>query len=262
MPSTQRVVLITGGGAGIGAAVCERLAADGMAVGVADLDLEAAEAVATQIRAGGGEALAIQADVTSEASVDAMFDALLAQYGRVNYVGANAGIFIWGDFLTFGWEDWKRMSAVNVRGMLLTCRRGARQMIQQGPELGPYSMVCGLSQGSFMEDPPSTAYITTKWAGRGLMRSMAASLAPYDITVNGIGPGSVLTDLHRGVNQAMAARQGKTEAEVEEMMGRIYPLKGYQTAEEMAAVYAFLFSDQARSITGVTVMDNGGNVMH
>ncbi len=257
----RRVAIITGGGAGIGEAVCKRLAADGMAVGVADIDRARAEAVAQGIRDDGGEAIPIEADVTDEASVKAMFDTLLDAYGKVNYVGANAGVFIYGDFLTFSYEDWRRMLDINVTGMLLTCRYGARQMISQGPALGPYSMMLGLSQGSFMQDPPSTCYITTKWAARGLMRSMACDLAPYDITVNGIGPGSVLTDLHRYVNEQIAARKGMTVEEATAMMGNGYPLKGYQSAEEMAAIYRFAFSDEARNITGVTIMDNGGNVM-
>ena len=199
--------------------------------------------------------------MTSEASVDAMFDELLAAFGHVNYVGANAGIFIYGSFLDFTFEDWRRLMDVNVKGMMLTCRRGAREMIAQGAERGPYSIMLGLSQGSFMQDPPSSCYITTKWASRGLMRAMATNLARHGITVNGVGPGSVMTALHEYVNEQIARDKGMTVEEAAQMMGRVYPLKGYQTAEEIASVYSFAFSAEARAITGITIMDNGGNVM-
>jgi NAD(P)-dependent dehydrogenase (short-subunit alcohol dehydrogenase family) len=232
-----------------------------MAVGVADINAEKAQAVAAEIRKAGGAALAIQADVSDEESVNGMFDAFLNEYGRINYLAANAGIFIYGDFLSFSYEDWRTIMAVNVDGMLLCCRRAAKEMIRQGAGRGPYSIMLGLSQGSFSQDPPSAAYITSKWAGRGLMRSMALGLAKYDITVNGIGPGSVLTDLHRYVNGKIAEMNGMTVEAATEMMGKIYPLKGYQPAEEMAAIYSFAFSDRARNMTGMTIMDDGGNVM-
>lgn len=255
------VVLVTGGGEGIGEAVCVRLAKDGMTIGVADINYKNAESVARRINKDGGEAIAIEADVTSQESVDQMFDELIHAYGKINYLAANAGIFIHNDFLSFSFEDWRRIMSVNVDGVLLCCRRATKEMIRQGPELGPYSIMIGLSQGSFSQDPPSAAYCTSKWAARGLMRSIALNLAKHDITVNGIGPGSVMTSLHRYVNERLSIQNNITVEEATEMMGNIYPIKGYQPVGEMAAIYSFMFSAEARNITGITVMDNGGNVM-
>ena len=257
----KRVVLVTGGAAGIGEAVCMRLAADGMAVGVADINEAEAVRVAAAISDAGGEALAIHMDVSDEASVEAGFDELVERFGHLNYLVANAGIFIYGDFDSFSANDFAKIMSVNVDGTLFCCRAAARRMLAQGGELGPYSIAITTSEGSFAQDPPSGAYITSKWAERGLMRSLARVLTPQGITVNGVGPGSVYTALHKYVNERFAEMNHMDLDKAAELFAKVRPVRGYQPAEEIAACFSYLLSDAARHVSGITLMDNGGHVM-
>lgn len=257
----KRVVLVTGGGAGIGEAVCMRLSADDMAVGVADINGAEAERVAQAIRDAGGEALALTMDISDQASVDEGVATLVDRYGKLNYLVANAGIFIYGDLDTFEARDFAKVMSVNVDGTLFCCRAAARQMIAQGEGLGPRSIVITTSEGSFTQDPPSGVYIASKWAERGLMRSLTKALAPHGITVNGVGPGSVYTALHKYVNERFAEMNNMDLEKATELFARVRPVRGYQPAEEVAECYSYLLSDAARHVSGITLMDNGGHVM-
>lgn len=256
-----RVAVVTGGAAGIGEAVCRRLAQDGMSVVVADLDAEGARRVAEDIVRAGGEATPCEVDVTDEAAVTAMYELALKRYGRLNYVAANAGIFVYDDLLTYRYEDFQRVMRVNVGGTLATCRGAARVMLAQGEGRGPRSIAITTSEGSFSQDPPSGVYITSKWAERGMMRSLAKALWPKGITVNGVGPGSVYTDLHKYINQRFAEMNDVSLEKATQLFAKVRPIRGYQPAEEVAAVFSFLFSDAARNMCGMTFMDNGGHVM-
>lgn len=257
----KRVVLVTGGAAGIGEAVCQRLAADGMAVGVADINEAEAQRVATSINDAGGEAMALRMDISDQASVDAGIEALVGRFGHLNYLVANAGIFVYGDFDTFSEGDFAKIMSVNVDGTLFCCRSAVRQMLAQGEQAGPYSIVITTSEGSFSQDPPSGAYITSKWAERGLMRSLARTLEPHGITVNGVGPGSVYTALHKYVNERFAEMNHMDLDKATELFAKVRPVRGYQPAEEVAACFSYLLSDAARHVSGITLMDNGGHVM-
>ena len=238
-----------------------RLAADGMAVGVADINEAEAQRVADAICAAGGEALALRMDISDQASVDAGFAALVERFGHLNYLVANAGIFIYGDFDSFAEKDFAKIMSVNVDGTLFCCRAAARQMIEQGEAFGPRSIVITTSEGSFSQDPPSGAYITSKWAERGIMRSLARTLAPHGITVNGVGPGSVYTALHKYVNERFAEMNHMELDKATELFAKVRPVRGYQPVEEVASCFSYLLSDEARCLSGITLMDNGGHVM-
>jgi NAD(P)-dependent dehydrogenase (short-subunit alcohol dehydrogenase family) len=221
----KRVALVTGGGKGIGRAVCIRLAADGMAVVVADIDLENACQTANIMKAAGNDSTALWVDVSNKESVDIMFDRLLSKYGRINYLAAMAQVNKLGDFLTFSLSDWEAVMETNVDGTLLCCQRAAKEMLKQGQDLGPCSIGIGLAQDAFEQTIDSVAFGTSNWTVRGLMRSLALSLAQDDITVNAVGQGENIR------------------------------------FEEIASIYSFLFSDEARNITGTTIMDNYGATM-
>ena len=257
----KRVVLVTGGAAGIGEAVSMRLSAEGMAVGVADINEAEAERVAQAIRDAGGEALAIRMDISSLESVEEGMDKLVGAFGHLNYLVANAGIFIYGDLDTYSIDDYRKVMGVNVDGTLFCCRVAAQRMIAQGEAFGPRSIVITTSEGSFTQDPPSGVYITSKWAERGLMRSLSQALAPHGITVNGVGPGSVYTALHKHVNERFAEMNNMDLEKATELFAKVRPVRGYQPAEEVAECFAYLLSDAARGVSGITLMDNGGHVM-
>jgi NAD(P)-dependent dehydrogenase (short-subunit alcohol dehydrogenase family) len=221
----KKVALVIGGGKGIGEAVCVRLATDGMAVMVADIDLEDACRIANMIKAAGNDSSAFWVDVSKKESVDALFDRLLLTYGRINYLATIAQINKRDDFLTFSLSDWEAVMEVNVDGVLLCCQRAAKEMLKQGQGFGPYSIGIGLAQDAFGQTIDSLAFGTSNWTERGLMRSLALSLAKDDITVNAVGHGEDIP------------------------------------FEEIASIYSFLFSNEARNVTGMTVMDNYGAIM-
>jgi meso-butanediol dehydrogenase/(S,S)-butanediol dehydrogenase/diacetyl reductase len=255
------VALVTGGAFGIGRATCERLAAEGISVGVADIDADGATKVAESIKSEGGSALPIAMDVTDAHSVHEGMEAFVSAFGHINYLVANAGIFIYKDFETFPIDDYRKVLGVNVDGQLFCCQEAARRMLGQGEKFGPRSIVFTTSEGSFSQDPPSGVYITSKWASRGLMRSVSEELFPQGINVNGVGPGSVYTDLHKYVNKRYAEMNDVPLEEATELFAKIRPIQGYQPAEEIAACISYLLSDEARHMSGITLLDNGGHVM-
>ena len=123
MSKFEKVALVTGGGSGIGRAVSKRLAQDGMAVCVADIIADKAQAVAAEIKEAGGEAIAIQVDVTSPESQDKMFAAVLEAYGRLDCVASNAGILRNDPFTMISYETWDRLMSINLDGFVLCAQR-------------------------------------------------------------------------------------------------------------------------------------------
>lgn len=255
------VAVVTGGAAGIGEAICHRLAQDGMAVVVADIDERGASEVARDIECSGGVAKPVYVDVASSASVDRMLDGTMQMFGHLNYLAANAGIFVYGSYPGFPMESFDRIWSVNVTGTINCCQAALARMRAQESGCGRCSIAITTSEGSFSQDPPSTAYIASKWAVRGFMRSLALAARSDGVTVNAVGPGSVYTDLHRYVNERFAEMNDMPLEKATELFAKVRPIKGYQTAEEIAALFSFLFSDNAAAMTGVTLLDNGGHVM-
>lgn len=252
MREKEEVALVTGGGSGIGRAVCLRLAAEGMALGAADKDPASAKETADAIRRAGGRALDIGVDISKQVEVDAMFDALLQTYGKLNYLAANAGIYQCGDFLALSPDQWQTVMDVNVHGTLMCCQRAAKEMMRQGAEKGDRSILIALSQNAAAQNPWESACTTASWTQRGLMRSLAMAMAPHDITVNAIGVGRVDTPMAREAALRLKHRGGALS---DTHRGEAQP------AEEIAALYRFAFSREAHNITGMTFLDNGGETM-
>ena len=175
MSKFEKVALVTGGGSGIGRAVSKRLAQDGMAVCVADIIADKAQAVAAEIKEAGGEAIAIQVDVTSPESQDKMFAAVLEAYGRLDCVASNAGILRNDPFTMISYETWDRLMSINLDGFVLCAQKAAEIMIKQGwgGKIG-----FTLSQGGFAENDNATvSYLVSKWAGRGWLPTVSMSMA-------------------------------------------------------------------------------------
>ena len=259
MSKFEKVALVTGGGSGIGRAVSKRLAQDGMAVCVADIIADKAQAVAAEIKEAGGEAFAIQVDVTSPESQDKMFAAVLEAYGRLDCVASNAGILRNDPFTMISYETWDRLMSINLDGFVLCAQKAAEIMIKQGwgGKIG-----FTLSQGGFAENDNATvSYLVSKWAGRGLLRSLAVKLAPYGINVNGIGPGNIPTPMMDQIITDFAQAAGAPTEAIAASMETMAPLGRLQPAEEMAALYSYLFSDKAKNMTGFTIIDNGAGLL-
>lgn len=242
-----KVAVVTGGGGGIGAEVCRRLAREGARVAVVDLDGEAAARLATEL---GDEAHAIQADVSREEDVVRYIGETVARFGRVDLHHLNAGIA--GGLALVpeaSTEEFDRVIAVNVRGTFLGVREAFRRYAAQG---STGSIVVTASICSFGGGADLVAYHTSKHALVGLVRSAAVYGGPLGIRVNAVAPGIVPTNLlgpsSRGGGSGTSAR------------ARLAPLGRPGAGTEIASVVAFLLGDESSFVTGSVYSVDGGAV--
>lgn len=247
MQLQNKVAIVTGAGSGLGRAIAEKLAAEGAAVMLADLDGATAEAAAAAIGAVGGIAAAIRTDVSVAADVERMVAETVSRLGRLDVMVSNAGIGGTHAFLDQPLEHWQRVLAVNLTGPLLCGQTAARQMLRQGQggRIVNIASVSGIRAGI-----GRTAYGTSKAGVIGLTAQMALELGPHGITANAIAPGPVDTEMTRGMHTPETRR-----AYVERI-----PAGRYGTPGEIAAAVAFLAGDSAAYINGQVLCVDGGYV--
>ena len=231
-----RVVVVTGAGHGIGRAVAERFARDGARVVVNDLHEDRAREVADAI---GG--MAIAADVARKDSVDAMFDSVLAELGRVDVLVNNAGhIYAARHSLQGDEQWWDAVLGVNLKGAYLCSQRAAHIMARQGGGV----IINMSSGGATRAHRGNVAYDASKGGIEAMTRAMALDLAPYGIRVNAIVPGLIRT---YDVTDEVAAERGK-----------VVPMGRLGTPEDLAGPTVFLATEDARYITGACLVVDGG----
>jgi sorbitol-6-phosphate 2-dehydrogenase len=253
----DRIAIVTGGGQGLGQAICWRLAAEGCHVVVADLNEEAAVETAGAIE--GRRALSAKVDVTNEDQVAGLFDRTVSEFGRVDLVVSNAGVLIAGEVDTFPAEKWRLVMDVNLFGYFITSKHAARVMKPQ--KSGVILQINSKSgkKGSYK----SSAYAASKFGGIGLTQSLALELAEYNIRVNSICPGNLL-DSPLWVNslyKQYAKKLNITEEEVRQRYIDQVPMKRGCTYEDVTNVLVFLASDQSSYMTGQAVNVTGGQEM-
>lgn len=244
-----KVAVVTGGGSGIGRASAVRFAREGAAVGVVDLDGEAAKGTVELVEAAGGRALALTADVTSAADVTAAVDATADAYGGLHVLYNNAGIGSSGSVAVAEEADWDRCFAVNVKGTYLTSQAALRHMGSGASIVNQGSVAALVGVLNF------AAYCAAKGAVVALTRSMACDLAPRGVRVNVICPGTIYTPLM----QPMLRARG--DGDLEEGLRRTlvkYPIGRLGDVEDIANVALFLASDEAGFMTGSVVTPDGG----
>ena len=249
-----RVVLVTGGGAGIGEAICRTLADRGWRVAVTDIDRRAAERVAAAI---GGVGLAL--DVTDRASIAAAADAAEAALGPIAAWVSNAGVSTMARFVDITETEWDRNVDVNAKGPFLCGQEAARRFIARGV---PGIVVNTASMAGKRGAAPFLAhYVASKFAVVGLTAAMAFELAPDGIRVNCVCPGYVATGMQDRELQWEAELRGTTVEAVRELYLADTPLRRIETPQDVARVVAFLVSPDAAFITGEAIAVNGGAFM-
>ena len=239
-----KIALVTGGARGIGRAAAELLAAEGAQVAVADVNLSGAEDVASGIEARGGKALALAADVSQPDQVGPMFDAVLKQWGRLDVLHNNAGIFAKTAVDEIEVDAWDRLMGVNLRGAFLVAQRALTIMKGQR---GGRIVNMGSMGGQVGGVVAGADYAASKAAIACLTKSMAKWGGPYGILVNTVCPGVIDT--------AMPAQfpPDRLAAMIEST-----PLRRMGTADEVARIVLFLASDLASFVTGAHIDVNGG----
>ncbi len=244
----MKVAVVTGGGSGIGEAIAKRLAADGMAIGVLDLDGESADSVAAALRADGGDALAVSVDVSDRAAVEAAFAQVRDTLGPVSVLVNNAGRDGFRRFVNITEDEWNGMIGVNLNGTFHCTQVGITDMLEQ-----EWGRVVNISSSSAQGGQEFMAhYVSSKAAVIGLTKSLAKELGPSGITVNTIPPSFIDTPMLR-----RSEEKGLLGGTVEDHEART-PVRRIGTGDDIANAVAFLASDQSSYITGQIIGVNGG----
>jgi 3-oxoacyl-[acyl-carrier protein] reductase len=244
MPSTTtaRVALVTGASGGIGRAVAERLAADGMAVGVHYASNKAtADETVGAIEAAGGRAIAVTGDVADEAAMAIAFDAMEAEFGGIDVVVNTAGLMVIGPVADFDLDALDRMLRTNVRGTFVVAQQAVRRIRSGGAVINFSTSV------SRLQFPGYAAYVATKGAVEAMTLVLAREMRGRDITINTVAPGPTATPLFL---------DGK-EQEVIDHLAAQPPLERLGMPTDIAEAVAFL-AGPARWVNGQVVYVNGG----
>jgi D-sorbitol dehydrogenase (acceptor) len=249
------VAVVTGGARGIGAAICERYAAEGARVVVADVLEQDAAATATAI---GHDAFAVRLDVTRRDSIDDMVRAVVAEAGRIDILVNNAAVFDMAPLLEITEESYDRQFAVNVKGLLFTLQAAAAQMVRQGHG----GKILNLSsQAGRRGEPLVAVYCASKAAVISLTQSAGLALIRHRINVNGIAPGVVDTPMWDLVDAQFAKHENLPRGEKKRQVGLAVPYGRMGVPADITGAAVFLASADADYIVAQTLNVDGGNWM-
>ena len=248
MATTQKIAAVTGGASGIGLAIAERLARDGLAIAVLDLDGDAAEAAAAKIQADGGTAQPVVVDVSDRASVDRAVEEVHGGLGPIAVLVNSAGKDGFDRFLKITSEAWDRIIAVNLTGTFHCCQAVVPDMVEAG-----WGRIVNISSSSAQGGQPlMTHYVASKAGVIGFTKALALELGPKGITVNTIPPGFIDTPMLRRTESKGLLGQGV------DYHASQSPVRRVGRPEDIAAACSFLVRDEASYITGQVIGVNGG----
>jgi len=244
--NVTRTAIVTGGGSGIGLAISQRLAADGKAVAIFDVNGQAAKEAAAGIEAKGGHAIGFQVDVVDRFAIDSSVADVRRILGAVTVLVNNAGVAAFEDFLKIDIGEWSRMISVNLTGTFQCCQAVIPDMLTE-----QWGRIVNISSSSVHSGTRRQAhYVSAKSGVVGLTKCLALEFAPFGITVNTIPPGFIDTPLLRQADRDGALEIDKVRAAT--------PVGRAGLPEDIAAACAFLVSEEASYITGQVIGVNGG----
>jgi glucose 1-dehydrogenase len=253
-PLKGQKALVTGANSGIGEGVARALGAAGAAVVVNYVTApELADAVVKDIVGQGGEAIAIKADVSKEAEVEAMFAEMLKKFGTIDILVNNAGLQRDAPFVQMSLEQWNFVLGVNLTGMFLCARAAAREMIRRGikPEVSRAAgkIICMSSVHELIPWAGHVNYAASKGGVRMFMQSLAQELAPSRIRVNSIGPGAIATPINRPAWETPEALKS---------LLTLIPYGRVGLPEDIGKATVWLASDDSDYVHGQTIFVDGG----
>jgi NAD(P)-dependent dehydrogenase (short-subunit alcohol dehydrogenase family) len=240
----DRVVLITGAASGIGRATAERLAREGATVVCADVEAEALEETAKQVRELGAEAHIALCDVSNPEQVSALVGESVERFGALHAICNSAGVLRFGHTHEFPLEEWDRIIAVNLTGTFLMCRAAIPHLLESGGNIVNIASTAALSG-----HPWTCAYTASKGGVLAFTRGIAVEYGKQGLRANAICPGSVTTPMHNEVSLPEGADVS--------LLQRILPLDQPRGPETVADTVAFLASDEAAHINGVALRVDG-----
>jgi 3-oxoacyl-[acyl-carrier protein] reductase len=243
----NRVAIVVGAARGIGEGIAERFVEEGASVLIADVEENAGKATADRLGKIGRAAF-INADISAKSGADAVVDAALKKFGRLDILVQNAGIYPWTLIENISPEEWDRVLAVNLKGTFLAAQAALKPMKAQ--RYGRMVFTSSIT-GPRVSFPGHGHYSASKAGINGFIRAAAIEFAAHGITVNGVEPGNILTDaikLHRG-------------AEFIANMEAMIPLGRLGTPRDVANAVLYLASDDAEYVTGTTILVDGGQTI-
>ena len=245
----ERIAIVTGAARGIGAATARRLAADGMAVAVLDLDEAACAGTLKEIADAGGRALAVGADVSKTAQVEAAVERVANELGDPTVLVNNAGVIRDNLMFKMTEDDWDTVLRVHLRGAFLMSRAVQKYMVEQR-----YGRIVNLSSSSALGNRGQVNYSAAKAGMQGLTKTLALELGPFGITANAVAPGFIVTDM----TAATAARVGMPFEDFQQAAAAQIPVRRVGQPADVANTISFLVSEDASFISGQVIYVAGG----
>ncbi len=253
-----KVGIVTGAGRGIGRAIAQRLAREGVSVVVTDIDQQSAETTAEEIRSAAGKAIGFKVDVTHQDEVERMISRTVSEFGALNILVNNAGVGAVASILETDEKTWEWVMNVNAKGVFLCSKAAAKQMIHQGMGGRIITNASGAGKIAPGKGTPLGVYAASKHAVVGLMKQLGLELSSHQILVTSICGGIIDTPMWDQIDREIAKLEGVPVGSVKARAVASIPLGRIQKPEDLANVVAFLASDDASYITADTINVAGG----